>query len=58
MILFSQNKTLGPQLLVKTYATDPVSPGSLVSLLVYIIYFTWFPLITFLYLRRIGKTTG
>jgi membrane protease YdiL (CAAX protease family) len=53
MVLFSQSKAIGLQLLVKSYPVDPVSPGPVISLLVYIVYFSWFPLLTFLYLRRL-----
>lgn len=55
MVLFSKDKAIGLQLLVKTFPKDPVSPGTVISLLVYVIYFTWFPLLTFLYLRRFRK---
>jgi uncharacterized protein len=53
MILFSQDKAIGPQLLTKTFATDPVSPGSIISILVLLIHFTWFPLLVYVYLRKV-----
>jgi len=53
MMLFGQSKAIGMQLLVKAYPNDPVNPGFIITLLVYVVYFTWFPLLTFLYLRRL-----
>lgn len=52
MILFSQDKSIGSQLLIKTFATDPVSPGTVVSILVLLIHYTWFPLLVYVYLRK------
>ena len=52
MIIFSQDKGIGLQLLTKTFARDPVSPGSVVSFLVLLIYFSWYPLLTFMYLGQ------
>jgi membrane protease YdiL (CAAX protease family) len=53
MVLFSKDKNIGQQLLIQTYTIDPYSPGSLVSLLLLTCYFIVFPLLLFLYLRRI-----
>ena len=53
MVLFSQSKSIGLQLLVKSFPKDPVNPGTIISLVVYVLYFTWFPLLTFLYLRTL-----
>jgi membrane protease YdiL (CAAX protease family) len=50
MVIFSQSKAIGLQLLIKTYATDPVSPGAVISLLIYTIHFAWFPLLSGWYL--------
>jgi membrane protease YdiL (CAAX protease family) len=55
MIIFSQSKTLGAQWLVPTYPHDPVSPGTVGALSVYIVYFTWFPLLSLWYFRRKGR---
>jgi membrane protease YdiL (CAAX protease family) len=57
MIIFSQDKGIGPQLLVKSFAADPVSPGSVISILVILVHFTWFPLLIFAYLRYRQRTT-
>jgi membrane protease YdiL (CAAX protease family) len=51
MVIFSQDKGMGPQLLVKTFGTDPASPGSVISILVISVHFTWFPVLTLAYLR-------
>ncbi len=53
MVLFSKDKNIGQQLLIQIYTNDPYSPGSLVSLLLLTCYFIVFPLLLFLYLRRI-----
>jgi membrane protease YdiL (CAAX protease family) len=57
MVIFSQDKGIGPQLLVKAVATDPVSPGSVISILVKLVHFTWFPLLTLAYLRYRKRPT-
>ncbi len=46
MVIFSQAKNIGVQWLTKMYASDPVSPGMLVSVLVLIIHFIGFPVLT------------
>jgi membrane protease YdiL (CAAX protease family) len=53
MILFSKdNSQTGLHWLVKSFATDPYNPGVIASIFVYIVYFAWFPLLTFWYFRR------
>jgi uncharacterized protein len=53
MIIFSQDHSkIGMQWLVKSHATDPYNPGVIISVIVYIIYFAWFPLLSFWYFRR------
>jgi membrane protease YdiL (CAAX protease family) len=52
MVLFSQDKAIGPQLLIKTFATDPRTPGAVVSLLYLIVYYTGFPVLCLIYLRK------
>ncbi|HXB93289.1 MAG TPA: CPBP family intramembrane glutamic endopeptidase [Puia sp.] len=52
MVIFSQDKAIGLQLLVKTFATDPASPGSVISILVILVHFTWFPVLALAYLRH------
>jgi len=52
MIIFSNDKKIGLQWLVKSHAADPYSPGGIVSIIVYIIYYTWFPLLAWWYFRQ------
>lgn len=54
MIVFSSDKSIGPQLLVRGDATGIVDPGFIVSLFVTLVYFTGFPLLAYLYVRRIN----
>jgi membrane protease YdiL (CAAX protease family) len=56
MVILSQDKAIGLQLLVKTFAKDLVSPGSFVSLIVILLHFIGFPLVTFCYLQLRYKT--
>jgi len=53
MILFSQDKGVGPQLLLKTFEKDPATPGTVVSLLVMVVYFIGLPLLLLCWLRWI-----
>lgn len=50
MVLFSKDKNIGQQLLIQTYATDPYSPGSMVSIILLAFYFVGFPVLLFFYL--------
>lgn len=58
MILFSSEKNIGLQLLIKTYATDPVKPEGVLPLLMVVIYYTGFPILCFIYLRSLKENTG
>lgn len=51
MILFSNEKNIGLQLMVKTYIIDPVKPEGIFPLIMVIIYYTGFPLLCFIYLK-------
>jgi len=42
MILFSHDKGMGKQFLIKTFENDPVSPGAVVSIIVLVIHFIGF----------------
>ena len=53
MVLFSHDKGMGSQLLIKTFQHDPTSPGSVVSLIVIVISFMGFPVASWLVLKRI-----
>jgi len=53
MIIFSQDKGMGKQLLLKTFEKDPVSPGTFVSVIVIAIYFIGFGLFTWLLLTKV-----
>jgi membrane protease YdiL (CAAX protease family) len=53
MVLFSKDKNIGQQILIQTYTIDTYSPGSLVSILLLACYFIGFPILLFLYLKKI-----
>lgn len=57
MLLFSKDQTIGPQLLIKSLATDPTVPPAAISLPILMLHFTGYQCITFLlirlYIRRI-----
>ena len=52
MVLFSKDKNIGQQLFIQTYANDPYTPGSMVSILLLAFYFIGFPVLLFFYLKR------
>lgn len=56
MIIFSKDKNIGQQLFIQTYNTDPYSPGTMISILLLMCYYIGFPILLFLYLRRINRT--
>ncbi len=58
MILFSQDKSIGLQLLLKSYPVDPFVPGPFISLPVLVIHFIGFQLLTYLILRKCYKADG
>lgn len=51
MILFSRNKAIGSHLMVKSLADDPVIPVAVISILVLIVHFTGFQVLTYLGIR-------
>ncbi|MBO9674341.1 MAG: CPBP family intramembrane metalloprotease [Sphingobacteriaceae bacterium] len=51
MILFSNEKSIGPQLMVKTFATDPVQPKGILPIIMIIVYYAGFQILCFIYLR-------
>jgi membrane protease YdiL (CAAX protease family) len=53
MVLFSKDNNIGQQLFIQAYTTDPYSPGTMISILLLTCYFIGFPILLFLYLRRI-----
>jgi len=52
MVLFSQDKGMGKQLLITTFEKDPVSPGPVISIIVLILHFIGFQLFTWLLLKK------
>jgi len=50
MVLFSNEKNIGLQLLVKTYTTDPIQPEGILPFMMVIVYYIGFPVICFIYL--------
>jgi len=58
MIIFSGDKQMGAQLFIKTFSVAPVSPNSLISLIVIILFYTWFPLSGILYFHVVNKHPG
>lgn len=55
MILFSRDKNIGLQLLVKSYQKDPLIPGAVISILLMIIYYIGFYLLCYLWLRKFKR---
>ena len=51
MILFSNEKNTGLQLLIKTYVKDPVQPEGILPMIMVVIYYIGFPLLCFAYLK-------
>lgn len=58
MILFSREKSIGLQLLVKTYDTDPVKPEGILPLMIVMVYYIGFPVLCFIYLRFIKPSSN
>nr|WP_121273388.1 CPBP family intramembrane glutamic endopeptidase [Pedobacter schmidteae] len=58
MVLFSNEKNIGLQLMIKTYATDPVKPEGVLPLLMVLLYYTGFPVLCFIYLRSLKQAKG
>jgi hypothetical protein len=53
MILFSKEKNIGLQLLIKTYAVDPVKPEGILPLFVLVSYYIGFPLLCYIFLKQL-----
>ena len=51
MIIFSKEKNIGMQLLVKTCVVDPARPEGILPMLVLVIYYIGFPVLCFIFLR-------
>jgi membrane protease YdiL (CAAX protease family) len=51
MILFSKDKSLGMQLLINSFEKDPSVPGGVISLILALLYFLGFPLLSYFYIR-------
>jgi uncharacterized protein len=54
MVLFSQDKRIGQQLFIHTFDKDPAAPGGVIALVIIIIYYAGFPLLSWLYVRGLG----
>jgi len=54
MVIFSNDKGIGPQLLVKTFEVDPTTSSLPVAILVQAIYYLGFPATCWLYIRQIS----
>jgi len=55
MVIFSQDKSMGKQLLIKSLAVDPHTPGTFVSILVLFFYYAGFFLLGLGYLWWLRK---
>ncbi|QQT54435.1 CPBP family intramembrane metalloprotease [Sphingobacterium multivorum] len=53
MILFSKEKNIGLQLLIKTYAVDTVKPEGILPLFVLVSYYIGFPLLCYIFLKQL-----
>lgn len=53
MVLFSKDKNIGQQLFIQTYTADPYSPRTIISILLLLCYYIGFPILLFLYLKKI-----
>ena len=56
MVLFSQDKRIGHQLLIHTFDKDPAAPGGVIAIIMIIIYYAGFPLVSWLYVRGQGHS--
>jgi membrane protease YdiL (CAAX protease family) len=52
MLIFSKDQTLGPQLLVKAFKTDPVAPSGFIGIPMLLLYFCGYQCFTFLLVYR------
>ena len=55
MILFSSEKQIGAQLFVKSFSRDPVRPEGIIPLVLVFLYYTGFPILCFLFLRKVKR---
>lgn len=55
MLLFSKDNTIGAQLLVKTYLTDPIVPNVLIGTTMVILHFIGYQCFTFILVKWYGK---
>ena len=55
MILFSSEKQIGAQLFVKSFSRDPVRPEGILPLILVFLYYTGFPILCFLFLRKVKR---
>lgn len=51
-IVFSKDKNMGNQFLVQSFEKDPQAPGTIISIIMLILYFVGFPLLTLLYFKK------
>ena len=51
-VLFSTEKVAGMQLLLRSFPKDPASPAGWISILVIVVYFLGFPVLTFWALKQ------
>lgn len=56
MVVFSKEKNIGQQLLVKAHAVDPVRPEGIFPLFVIIIYYVGFPVLCYIFLKSLKNT--
>lgn len=57
MVIFSSDRGIGSQLLMQANGQGVAHPGFVISALVTLVYFTGFPLLAYLYVRRQNATT-
>lgn len=55
MILFSRDKAIGDQLLLKVHSIDPVVPSAIISIPVLILHFTGFQLLGWYFVTKIAR---
>lgn len=53
MIIFSRDKSIGLQLLVKSFTKDPATPGAAISIFLMVMYYTGVLLLIYCWLRRL-----
>lgn len=58
MVVFSKEKNIGLQLLVKAHAVDPVRPEGIFPLFIFVIYYVGFPVLCYIFLKSLKNTNG